>query len=450
MSPSTAYARRFRARLQHGLAWLTGDLERYRLLPQAMAFARLTPEAVRQEQTRRLQAMLVHAGATVPYWREVFADAGFEPRDVQGPDDLQALPVLTKEIIRREGDRMISERYRKERLLVRKTGGSTAEPLVFYASEQDYEAQMALHLRALALVGVWPGDGQVTLWGYGRPWQWGNLLAPLTGRLYLDAFHATPASMDRWLRAMQWLRPTSIYGYAVAIHQLARHAAERRVRVPGLRFAFTTAEKLFAEQRRDIERGLGVRVIDLYGSHEVPRLASECLQGNMHAAPDAAVLEFVERGEDRPPRMLLTSLQAWAMPFIRYDQGDTVVPLEGTCPCGLPFPLVSMEVGKTHYAFALPGGGHIHSGFFFKPTYRIEALQTFQIRHVTLDRVEIVGVPKRGQAEAAARALGGVCGELAGRFGGTLAVDYRLVDALPKTARGKQPVVVSDVDADRV
>src|SRR6476660_9166115 len=42
----------------------------------------------------RLRTMLVHAGQTVPYWRRVFAEAGFDPAGATGPADLRRLPVL--------------------------------------------------------------------------------------------------------------------------------------------------------------------------------------------------------------------------------------------------------------------------------------------------------------------------------------------------------------------
>lgn len=441
-------ARRFRAKVQYALALLAGDAERYRLLPDALAFARLSSEEVQREQIRRLRALLVHAGTTVPYWRDLFADLRFVPRDVTSTADLAVLPILTKETIRREGDRLISDQYRQSDLLVRKTGGSTGEPLLFYASRADYEAQMSLHLRSMALAGVWPGDKLVKLWGYGRRRQWGNLLAPLTGRLFLDAYDLAPATLDRWLRLFRLFRPKAIYGYAGALHQLARHAASRGLRVAGMGTVFSTGEMLFPEQRAQIESGLGVRVCDLYGSHEAPRLASECLHGSLHAAPDAAVLEFLEMNNDPAPRLVLTSLQAWAMPLIRYDQGDAVRPVAGECPCGLPFPRLVMEGGKVHQVFALPGGRRKHTGFFYKPAFRIEALQAFQIQHNELDAVEYHAIARKGQAGEAARALDAVCRKLESELG-DVRVTYRLVEALPRTPRGKQPIVVSHVEADR-
>jgi phenylacetate-CoA ligase len=462
---SLASAIRNRVRLI--MAALTGESDRYRALAEAMSFSRLSPEEVAREQLARLREILIHAGETVPYWRDLFAAHGFQPDGVERVDDLSRLPVLTKEIIRREGERMLSERFDKRRLLERKTGGSTGEPLRFFAAPEEYEVQMGLHLRSMALVGVRPGDREVKFWGYGRPQFWGNRLAPLTGRKYFDAYRLSPDVLDRHLSEIRRFRPRAMYGYTGALHQLARHAAERRLDIPGLEFLFTTAEKLFPEQRREMESALGARVIDLYGSHEFPRLASECLRGNMHSAPDAAVFEFVldERESERPPgadpsstahvagdasppRLLLTSLHARAMPLIRYEIGDTVRPVYGACPCGLPFPLIEMEIGKVHHVFELTGGRRVHTGMFYRPVFRLEVIRAFQIRHLEPGRIEYVCVAREGLADEAERAMTAVCHRLGSDLGGDVTISCRFVDDIPATGRGKRPIVVSQVEED--
>ena len=50
--------------------------------------------------------MLVHAQRHVPYWRETFRARGFVPARLGHADELEALAVIDKDLVVREGDRM--------------------------------------------------------------------------------------------------------------------------------------------------------------------------------------------------------------------------------------------------------------------------------------------------------------------------------------------------------
>jgi len=438
-----------RSALQRSLDTLIGQGGRHRALNAQLEFAALPRAAMLDEQRTRLRALIRHAATTVPYWRDAFADAKLDPNDFREVDDLAQLPILTKEIIRAEGDRLLSERVNRRALIERRTGGSTAEPLVFYVTRAEYEQQIATSLRGFALAGVRPGEPLGKIWGYNREQRLGNLIAPLTGRLFFDAYQTTPERMDRWVDHMQRIKPVCIYGYASALHIVARHISDRRATLPSVRVVASTAEKLFDGQRREIEAGFGAKVVDMYGCHEVPRLASECLEGSMHMALDAAVMEFVDDDTPGPSRrVLLTSLQSYAMPLIRYDVGDRARAISGTCTCGIELPLMAMDVGKIHHVFALPSGQRVHTSAFFKPLYTLDCLTTFQIQHRALDHIVVVAVPRPDRGAEASDRLAEVLRAFGSTFGPSVRFEAELVDTIPKTARGKQPIVTSQVSED--
>lgn len=448
MSAAAGWQRRARYGIRFTLSAFGGETGRYRALHRAMAWTRLDPEAVRRQQTERLRELLQHARKNVPHWRELFRARGFEPAALRGPEDLAALPVLTKADVRAAGARLLAEGVPSSQLRERRTGGSTGEPLRFYVTRAEFEEEMGMALRSDALVGVLPGDPCAKIWGYGRPQRLGNLIAPLTGRLYLDAYRTAEADLDQWVRQLRRLRPRMIYGYARALHELARHVRRRGTGIPGLQVVGSTAEKLLPEHRATIESALGVRVIDMYGAHEVPRIASECLQGRMHLSPDAAVVEFepTERGGSR---ILLTSLTHRAMPLIRYAVGDLGEPDPRPCGCGLPFPCMSLDVGKEHNVLLLPGGRPLHTGFFFKPLYHLDAIDQLQIRHEQPDRIAVAFVPVPGQGEAALAAVERALSLMRRELGGGIHLEARPVSALETTPSGKRPLVVSLVEGTR-
>lgn len=448
MTHTRTWVRRARRAVNWGLGAVRGQAGRYAALERSLRWTHLSADELQHRQLQALREVLDRASRTVPYWRSTFRTLGFDPTSVRDLGDLTRLPLLTKADIRTAGDRMLAEDVPRRRLLERRTGGSSGEPLRFFVTREEFEEQIGVCLRAEVLVGVLPGDPVAKVWGYGRPQPFGNLLAPLTGRVYLDAYRTSAEDLRAWLRLLRRCRPKMIYGYSRALHELARHAGRTGVVIPGLAVVATTAEKLLPEHRATIESELHCRVIDMYGSHEVPRLASECLHGRMHLAPDAAVVEFLPEARGSS-RIVVTSLMSHAMPLIRYDLGDSGEAEPGPCDCGLPFPCMSLDVGKMHHVLILPNGRPLHTGYFFKRIYALDAIDQFQIRHERPGLIAIAYIAAEGQDEAARRAVERALAVARSELGNEVTVEARPVSEIPPTPRGKRPIVVSYVEGDR-
>jgi phenylacetate-CoA ligase len=67
----------------------------------------------------------------------------------------------------------------------------------------------------------------------------------------------------------------------------------------------------------------------------------------MHLNSDEILVEF----EDIPgihgiKKIICTPLYLRTMPFLRYEVGDTAIPIEKQCDCGLPYPVIELKVGR--------------------------------------------------------------------------------------------------------
>ena len=69
----------------------------------------LPASQVRENQFKKLSALLAHAEAHVPYYREVFRALGITSRDIRTFDDFARLPILTKDIIRKRGTDLVRD-----------------------------------------------------------------------------------------------------------------------------------------------------------------------------------------------------------------------------------------------------------------------------------------------------------------------------------------------------
>ena len=103
------------------------------------------------------------------------------------------------------------------------------------------------------------------------------------------------------------------------------------------------AEPHTDEQRRKIERMLGVKAYNSFGMTEMngPGVAFECTeQDGMHFWEDCYLVEIInpETGEPVPEgeigELVLTTLDREMMPLIRYRTRDLTRILPGKCPCG--------------------------------------------------------------------------------------------------------------------
>ncbi|HEM62619.1 MAG TPA: phenylacetate--CoA ligase family protein, partial [Chloroflexi bacterium] len=74
-------------------------LELYRLLSNRY----LPPDELRKLQESKLRAVIGHAYENVPYYRSLFRSAGLTPQDVRTLEDLQRVPITSKEALRAAG-----------------------------------------------------------------------------------------------------------------------------------------------------------------------------------------------------------------------------------------------------------------------------------------------------------------------------------------------------------
>ena len=409
-------------------------------------------EAVRADQFARLRRLLTHAEARVPYYRELFRSLGVSSRDIRNLDDFAKLPVLTKDIIRERKMDLIRDDVRVEDLQTHHSGGSTGVPLTFHREQVYMDASEAGTYRNLMQCGWRPGEMAAFFWGGNAkldamaPWEF-TLRQKLRRMYQLDPFHSGPAEMERWLRQWDRIGATVALGYASTIARFADFVLAKGRTLP-LQGAFTTAEKLYPQQRASIERAFECRAYDLYGSSEVQNIAAECSQSRMHVNADFVVLETEAPADGSPVRpFLVTSLWNYAMPFIRYRNEDCGELGSETCTCGNNFPLMTLNIARVSDNFTLPSGRVVHGEYFTHMMYGTKGIATFQFHQTARDAFTLLIVPTDSTDDARARAdaIRAAADELRRLDPGhEIKVDVREVPSIPLSNAGKHRFTRSD------
>ncbi len=327
-------------------------------------------------QTQKLQALLDHSSRKIPYYRELLGGP-FQSQYDDPWSVLARLPLLDKATIRSRRQALCCPEV-PGGLIEARTGGSTGEPLKFYLDRRRQAYDKAARMRTHEWFGVHPGDKEIYLWG--SPWEirrqdrLRSVRDRLTNERLLSAFDLSEDTMARYLRVIDRYRPASIFGYPSSLVLLCEFASRQGLRrsLPSLRAVFVTGEVCDQHQRDTIESYFQVPVANGYGSREAGFIAHECPSGTMHVTDENVIVEIVdpaadsERAADFSPRglksangpgeIVVTHLDNYGMPMIRYRTGDLGRHADTVCACGRALTALDAIQGrKTDHLVASDG-----------------------------------------------------------------------------------------------
>ncbi len=338
-------------------------------------------------QNEKLRALIRHAYENVPYYRERWKALRISPDDIRSRGDLYKLPVLTKEDVRQNPEKLLSQTTPRRDLLSRHTSGTTGKALHFYMTRSAVAFQWAVWLRHRLRFGVSPGSWHANFTGQrvvpitqSRPpyWRWNRPMR----QVLINMQSLTPSKITSIIELLN-SRPFDFYtGYPSFIHMLALNAGEADLRLASPpRMIFTGAENMLDFQRRDIQAFTGAILSDHYGCTEACVNASKCPEFVYHEDFEYCIMEGIEHTPGDPAKTIVcTGFAGEAFPFIRYEVGDTAVWGDGkTCPCGRNSAVLQRIEGRSDDYVVTPEGARIaRLDYLFKDALNVKEAQIVQ------------------------------------------------------------------------
>ncbi len=409
------------------------------------------PSELRRLQDIKLLALLLHAYDRTPFYRDRLDAAGV---NLHGPiPDVRAvlakLPLLDKTQIRSNQEQMIW-RGAPGGLFPFSTGGSSGEPLTFYFDRRRQGYDQAARMRTHQWFGAKVGERELYLWGSPIEINRSSRVKTLRDRIFnqrlLNAFHMSATRLDAYLKEFDRFRPTSLFGYPSSIVRFVEHAASRghRLNTKNLRSVFVTGEVCYPHDRETISAYFGVPVANCYGSREAGFIAHECPLGAMHTTDENLIVEVMQDGAPAPDgesgEIVVTHLDAYAMPFIRYRTGDVGRLLTGRCACGRGLGLMDVVSGRSTDFLYLPSGEVKHALSIIYPLRELSGVRQFRVvQHedyaITVDVVR--------DAAAVCVTKEAIADRVRPVVGGDAPVTVRLVEEIPPADSGKHQYVIS-------
>ena len=427
------------------------------LLEKLSKYDFLNHEEIAQLEFRELKSVLEHSNKTVPYYKNLFLKANFDPSQMKSVSDIQRIPFLEKGVLFQQTNDLLSGIYNFNNLQRLQTGGSTGEPLVLFADAFENTMHSSFNWSQWQRLNIKPGVRSLHAHGmshvdYPQTVHLSQKEDDPILTLHRPALDLAP----QWNEIVEKIsahKPILLYGFPSVISELAHFVLENRIQsLISIKHISLSSEDILPQQRQLIEAAFQTPCYGFYGQTERCVLAMNCEKSqSYHLYPGYAYIELIdEAGEiiTKPGVMgevVGTSFVNYAMPFIRYRTGDLATWEAVPCECGRSHKRFAELKGRKRSRVYFPDGT---SAFFGSDLYddlwKIEThfrqIQFVQTNKESLD-VRVVAFKNTSQKQLKDN-IEKIMKKTLGR---ELALNVHFVDGVERSPRGKSLLFIQKI-----
>lgn len=322
------------------------------------------------------------AANNVPYYQDLFTSISFDvnnlKRDIAYFNDI---PLLTKDIIREQGERLLSKPLNEVLHHVCKTGGSTglSAHLFYDQTAADYSAAVTLFAREAigkkkykfethfacrfpdSVPAKWPSREDYKCFAMNR------------SNIFFD--RVDDQGLDEIWKILRKTSPYLAHAHPSTIYALACYIEKTQGSAKAFDVFESSGELLQPYMRETISKALNCRVVDRYGLAELGVMAYELNNNGLQVLDSEGWAESkpVEHspGDDE---LIFTGFRNKLMPLIRYCTGDMAKVEERDNG----FYLTNV-VGRIHDMVPINGVLHATHHIQDMLDHRVGGIQEFQI-----------------------------------------------------------------------
>lgn len=408
-----------------------------------------TEKQIREYKEANLKKILEYAYNHTPFYKNSFDRHGVKPSDFNKLEDIEKFPVLTKEEVRENWKKMVSDEFSEKDLIRYHTSGSTGKALDFYWTKHNLQYYWATVSRGRFRFGIdelkKPKHLNLT----------GKIVVPLSqnkppywrfrraqNQYMLNMQHITPNKIHDIVEFINKEKFEFFVGYPSILNSLAtaiREAGLEIINPP--RFFFSSAEKLYNFQKKNIaEVFKNTQFVEHYGFSENAGGASQAPDGLYYEDFELGHLELIDTIENEDSvtgTLLATGFQNLGMPFIRYNVGDTAT-FKKEPGLYLSSAVIEKIEGRTEDYIITPEGSKItRLDYIFKGTNGIREAQVIQ------SKLGEITVKYIGRDNFSPSELTKIEEVIKNSISPSLKINFEKVNEIPRTQSGKFKAVVS-------
>lgn len=351
----------------------------------------LDKNIVEQKQFEKLKMLLIESCKYVPYYQKLFKEINFNPeKDFNSLEDFKKVPILKKEIVRKNREMFISSKYSKVALEF-KTSGSSGNPFTELVSPQHWIVEQGVVWRHWKWGGYNFRDKMAIVRSY-APKNENELIKvdKIRNFYYYSPFHLTDKNIKMYLEHMINEDIVFLRGYPSSLLSLANYVHKTGCEIPKIKGILTASEVLTDEDRQVIESAFKAKISNHYGLAEQIVMFGDCEKHEgLHNYDEYGYLELLDTEEKKIKKIIGTNLNNLAMPLIRYDTGDLAEITEQGCSCGRSSQVIKNVIGRHDSQLITPEGNKIPSVNFYT-MFEYYPVESWQLVQHSIDKVEII------------------------------------------------------------
>lgn len=412
-------------------------------------------EDIDKFQKKKLKQMILYSYNHTPYWKKTFEKIGLIKNNVVVWENLNKLPILTKDIIRENFDDLVSDECKKRHAYMNTSGGSTGEPVKFMQDKEYTQKNFGDKILFGILNGKNPGEKELKIWGSERDVFEGSIgfkekiINWIYNRELLNSFVMSENDILKYINRINKTRPVQIWCYVDSIYEIARHINSTNMSVFCPMNIVTTAGVLYPEIRGEIQRAFpSSHILNQYGSREAGVIGVEYKENSgIRIFEHSVLVEILDKKNivkhEGEGKILITNLTNYSMPLFRFDIGDMgkvkkqVQEYEGS------FGVITDLSGRENAHFKKKDGTLIHGEFFTHLFYNKVWITNFKVIQKSYELIEFHIVKRDGykvdenEIENMKKAVQTVMDECN--------IMVRYVDKIDKLKSGKYQFVISEI-----
>ena len=351
-------------------------------------------------QLMGLQNILNHCYKNIPYYKNVLQKVGFN-KNGDPIEELKKIPFLTKKIIKENLPTGILDNNRKT-YFSDYTSGSSGIQGEFHSDVRSFSTTYAIQGLWWEWSGYRFGDKLLQMGMTLNRGMLKSIKDKLLRVKYIQAFQMSSEIILKNLSAIKGTKNYYFMGYASSLYTYAKFAKESEIDDIQFKAVVSWGDKMFPHYRELIENQFKTQVFDSYGAAEGVMISAECEEHKYHVMTPHVFIELLDKdGNGVKPGeigdVVVTNLQNYMMPLIRYRIGDLAVKSENgeKCACGRNFPLLKKIIGRDTDIVYTPNGKALIVHFFtgiFEHFPEIEQFQVVQLKDTSLEIKYILGI----------------------------------------------------------
>lgn len=316
----------------------------------------MSREDMNNLQSARLRKIVDRVYHNVEPYRKKMQEAGLEPGDINGIEDLHKLPFTTKDDLRDNYPFGLFAAPQTDIVRIHASSGTTGKATVVGYTRKDIDIWRECVARCCTMAGLGKDDIIQVAYGYGL------FTGGLGGHYGAEHLGATVVPMStgntkKLIDMMIDFQATGLMCTPSYLMHIAEVIEEMGVKDQiKLKATINGAEPWTENMRMQIEERLGIHAHDIYGLSEImgPGVACDCIHHKgLHIFEDHFLPEIIDPQTLQPVapgetgELVITTLTKEGIPLIRYRTKDLTSLSYEKCECGRTTARISRFKGRS-------------------------------------------------------------------------------------------------------